>query len=102
MKVLLVDDHPLVLTALQAVIGNIGNDIQVSGAASAAAARQAMVADPEIKLLLPGGQKAYVSKQEVVNLASPKDHQEAMAAVAATTAQLRAARQEPVIALISG
>jgi hypothetical protein len=36
---------------------------------------------PEIKLLLPAGQKAYVSKQEVVNLASPKEHQEAMASI---------------------
>ncbi|MBL8345860.1 MAG: response regulator transcription factor [Rubrivivax sp.] len=52
MKVLLVDDHPLVLTALQAVIGNIGSDIQVAGAASAAAARQAMAADPERDLVL--------------------------------------------------
>ncbi|MBL8287695.1 MAG: response regulator transcription factor [Rubrivivax sp.] len=52
MKVLLVDDHPLVLTALQAVIGNIGKDIQVAGVASAAAARQAMAADPERDLVL--------------------------------------------------
>ncbi len=52
MKVLLVDDHPLVLTALQTVIGNIGSDIQVAGAASAAAARQAMAADPERDLVL--------------------------------------------------
>ncbi|MFO1297891.1 MAG: response regulator transcription factor [Rubrivivax sp.] len=52
MKVLLVDDHPLVLTALQAVIGNIGSDIQVAGVASAAAARQAMAADPERDLVL--------------------------------------------------
>jgi len=52
MKVLLVDDHPLVLTALQAVIGNIGSDIRVAGAASAAAARQAMAADPERDLVL--------------------------------------------------
>ncbi|MFO1287086.1 MAG: response regulator transcription factor [Rubrivivax sp.] len=52
MKVLPVDDHPLVLTALQAVIGNIGSDIQVAGVASAAAARQAMAADPERDLVL--------------------------------------------------
>lgn len=52
MKVLLVDDHPLVLTALQTVIGNIGSHIQVAGAASAAAARQAMAADPERDLVL--------------------------------------------------
>ena len=52
MKVLLVDDHPLVLTALQAVIGNIRSDIQVAGVASAAAARQAMADDPARDLVL--------------------------------------------------
>lgn len=52
MKVLLIDDHPLVLTALQAVIGNIDRDIQVAGAASAAAARQAMAADADRDLVL--------------------------------------------------
>jgi DNA-binding NarL/FixJ family response regulator len=52
MKVLLVDDHPLVLSALQAVISNIGSDVQVAGVASAAAARQEMVADPERDLVL--------------------------------------------------
>ena len=39
MKVLLVDDHPLVLTALQAVIQSIGSDTQVVGVDTAAAAR---------------------------------------------------------------
>jgi DNA-binding NarL/FixJ family response regulator len=52
MKVLLIDDHPLVLTALQAVIGNIGSHIQVAGVASAAAARQAMSEDPDRDLVL--------------------------------------------------
>jgi DNA-binding NarL/FixJ family response regulator len=52
MKVLLIDDHPLVLTALQAVIGNIGSDIEVTGAASAAAARAALAADPDRDLVL--------------------------------------------------
>lgn len=42
MKVLLVDDHPLVLSALQAVIQNIGADTTVVGVDSAAAARTAM------------------------------------------------------------
>ncbi len=52
MKVLLIDDHPLVLTALQAVIGNIGSHIRVAGVASAAAARKAMQEDPERDLVL--------------------------------------------------
>jgi DNA-binding NarL/FixJ family response regulator len=51
-KVLLVDDHPLVLTALQTVIQNIGAHIEVAGVASAAAARQAMAEDSERDLVL--------------------------------------------------
>jgi DNA-binding NarL/FixJ family response regulator len=51
-KVLLVDDHPLVLTALQAVIQNIGSHIEVAGAGSAAAARRAMAEDSERDLVL--------------------------------------------------
>jgi DNA-binding NarL/FixJ family response regulator len=35
MKVLLIDDHPLILTAMQAVISGLGNDIAVTGAQSA-------------------------------------------------------------------
>ena len=52
MKVLLIDDHPLVLTALQSVIGNISSDIQVAGVASAAEARKAMASDPDRDLVL--------------------------------------------------
>ncbi len=52
MKVLLVDDHPLVLSALQAVIQGIGDDTTVLGADSAAAARKLLAADPEIDLVL--------------------------------------------------
>ena len=52
MKVLLVDDHPLVLTALQAVIQGIGSGIEVAGVASAAAARAAMQADADRDLVL--------------------------------------------------
>jgi len=52
MKVLLVDDHPLVLSALQAVIVGIGSDVEVAGVASAAAAREAMAADPDRDLVL--------------------------------------------------
>ena len=52
MKVLLVDDHPLVLSALQAVIQRIGSNTTVMGADSAAAARAALAADPDFDLVL--------------------------------------------------
>ena len=52
MKVLLVDDHPLILTALQTVIERIGHDIEVLGVGSAAAAREVLHADPGIDLVL--------------------------------------------------
>ena len=52
MKVLLVDDHPLVLSALEAVIQTIGNDTTVVGVDSAAAARAAMREDADYDLVL--------------------------------------------------
>ncbi len=52
MKVLLVDDHPLVLSALQAVIQTIGSDTTVVGVDSAAAARAAMREDADYDLVL--------------------------------------------------
>ena len=52
MKVLLVDDHPLVLSALEAVIQNIGSDTTVVGVDSAAAARAALREDAEYDLVL--------------------------------------------------
>ena len=52
MKVLLVDDHPLVLSALQQVIQRVGGDTTVVGADSAAAARAALAADPDFDLVL--------------------------------------------------
>ncbi len=52
MKVLLVDDHPLVLSALQAVIQTIGHDTTVVGVDSAAAARAAMRDDADYDLVL--------------------------------------------------
>lgn len=53
MKVLLIDDHPLILAALQAVIGGLGEDIAVTGAQSAAQARARLqeVADFDLALL---------------------------------------------------
>ncbi|HEX7440984.1 MAG TPA: response regulator transcription factor, partial [Caldimonas sp.] len=44
MNVLLIDDHPLILTALQNVIQGIGNHVSVVGAAGARAAREALAA----------------------------------------------------------
>ena len=52
MKVLLVDDHPLVLSALQAVIQGIGNDTQVVGVDTAAAARAALRDASDFDLVL--------------------------------------------------
>ena len=52
MKVLLVDDHPLILSALQAVIKGLGDDVSVLGAGSAAEARAALKQDSEYDLVL--------------------------------------------------
>jgi len=52
MKVLLVDDHPLILSALQAVIQGLGDDVAVFGVASADEARQALKRDADFDLVL--------------------------------------------------
>ena len=52
MKVLLVDDHPLVLSALQALVQTIGTGTTVVGVDSAAAARAALAADGDFDLVL--------------------------------------------------
>ncbi len=52
MKVLLVDDHPLILAALSRVIEGLERDVRVSTAASAAAARQALTANDDFDLVL--------------------------------------------------
>jgi DNA-binding NarL/FixJ family response regulator len=52
MKVLLVDDHPLILSALQTVIRGFGDDVIVEGVDSAAAARAALARDAAFDLLL--------------------------------------------------
>jgi len=52
MKVLLVDDHPLILSALQAVIQGLGDDVSVFGVASADEARAALKRDAEFDLAL--------------------------------------------------
>ena len=52
MKVLLIDDHPLILSALQAVIQGLGDDVLVNGAGSAEAARAALSEAADYDLLL--------------------------------------------------
>jgi len=52
MKVLLIDDHPLVLSALQAVIQTIGHDTTVVGVESATAARLVLREDADYDLVL--------------------------------------------------
>ena len=52
MKVLLIDDHPLILSALQSVIQGLGDDVTVVGAGSARAARETLKADSEFDLVL--------------------------------------------------
>ncbi len=52
MKVLLIDDHPLILTALQGVIQGIGDHVSVVGVPGARAAREALAADPHFDLVL--------------------------------------------------
>lgn len=52
MKVLLVDDHPLILSALQTIIQGMGDNMTVQGVDSAAAARQVLAADSDWDLVL--------------------------------------------------
>lgn len=52
MKVLLVDDHPLILSALQTVIRGLHDDVTVDGVDSAAACRAQLQHDADYDLLL--------------------------------------------------
>ena len=52
MKVLVIDDHPLILSALQQVIQGLGSDVTVVGVGSARAARSALQADTDYDLVL--------------------------------------------------
>jgi DNA-binding NarL/FixJ family response regulator len=52
MKVLLIDDHPLILQALQGVIESLGSGITVITAESAAAARAALKSETDFDLVL--------------------------------------------------
>jgi DNA-binding NarL/FixJ family response regulator len=51
-KVLLVDDHPLILAALQSVIRGLGDDVTVQGVDNESAARKLLAEDPDQDLLL--------------------------------------------------
>ncbi|MEK8085187.1 response regulator transcription factor [Aquabacterium sp. A3] len=52
MKVLLIDDHPLILAALQSVIQGLGDHVKVTAADSGRTAREALVNDPQHQLVL--------------------------------------------------
>jgi DNA-binding NarL/FixJ family response regulator len=52
MKVLLIDDHPLILSALQSVIQGLGDDVTVVGASTARAARDTLSSTPDFDLVL--------------------------------------------------
>ena len=52
MKVLLIDDHPLILVALQSVIQGLGDHVKVTAADSGRTAREALVNDPQHQLVL--------------------------------------------------
>jgi DNA-binding NarL/FixJ family response regulator len=52
MKVLLIDDHPLILAALQSVIQGLGDHVEVASASSGAGARAMLQADSSFELVL--------------------------------------------------
>jgi DNA-binding NarL/FixJ family response regulator len=52
MKVLLIDDHPLILSALQSVIQGLGDHVTVVGAGSARVARETLKANSDFDLVL--------------------------------------------------
>lgn len=52
MKVLVIDDHPLILSALKLVIEGLGSDVTVIGVGTARAARSALQADADYDLVL--------------------------------------------------
>jgi len=72
MKVLLVDDHPLILAALQTMIQELDPDVQVTAVGSASAARSALAADSEFDLVLLDLQLGDASGFDVVVSASDR------------------------------
>ncbi|MET0517597.1 MAG: response regulator transcription factor [Burkholderiaceae bacterium] len=67
MKVLLIDDHPLILSALQTVIEGLGDDTRVIGADSAAAARQTLKEHEDFDLVLQNLQLGDASGFDVLD-----------------------------------
>ena len=49
MKVLLIDDHPLILSALQNIIQGLGDHVTVATASGARAARETLQLDPTFR-----------------------------------------------------
>jgi DNA-binding NarL/FixJ family response regulator len=52
MKVLLIDDHPLILSALQGIIQGLGDHVSVQGVGTARAARETLQRDSDFDLVL--------------------------------------------------
>lgn len=52
MKVLLIDDHPLILSALKSVIQGLGDHVTVTGVSNANAARDTLKSTPSFDLVL--------------------------------------------------
>ncbi len=52
MKVLLIDDHPLILSALQTIIQGLGEHVNVVCASTARQARELLTSDPDFDLVL--------------------------------------------------
>lgn len=52
MKVLVIDDHPLILSALQGVVEGLAAHVSTVGVATARGARAALAADPSFDLIL--------------------------------------------------
>ncbi|MDH5540255.1 MAG: response regulator transcription factor [Rhizobacter sp.] len=52
MKVLLIDDHPLILSALRSVIESLNPDMRVATAGSAREAREMLQVDPDFDLVM--------------------------------------------------
>jgi len=66
MRVLLIDDHPLILSALQLVIEGLSDNVSVVGLDSAAAAREALRADDAFDLVMLDLQLADADGFEVL------------------------------------
>ena len=66
MKVLLIDDHPLILPAVQSVIGGLAEDVQVFGAVSVESARDLLARHRDIALILLDLYLGQVSGHDVL------------------------------------